>query len=102
MDRFKVRIIVCNIFLKLFKSLGRVAGIKHMHDGYLGTYLDHNQVELRGRDYGRFSILSKIRMRMGRECYNLRVNMAQKITKEAYGAKPPQLGPRSQLRIFDK
>lgn len=45
-----------------------------------GTKLD-NQAEL--RDNGRFSIPSKMRMRMGREYYNLRVNMAQKVTKEA-------------------
>lgn len=47
-----------------------------------GTKLD-NQAELRGGDHGRLSILSKMGMRMGREYYNLRVNMAQKVTKEA-------------------
>ena len=37
-----------------------------------------NQAELRGRDHGRFSIPSKMGMRMGREYYNVRVHGALK------------------------
>lgn len=49
-----------------------------------GTKLD-NQAKLRGS--GRFLSLSKMGMRMGRESYDLRIHMAQKVTKKAIAAE---------------